>query len=301
LIRLAIRCRRADAEVALAELLELAPGGVEEVERPGGHDGMVEYAIYGAPGELPDLGTVQAAVGGALVEVRSERVPSDWEQRWKRFFHPVLIGGRLYVRPPWERAAERGGVVEVVIDPGRAFGTGTHPTTGMCLELLLAEAGPGGLLRRLRRRRARSFCDLGCGSGVLAIAAAKLGFAPVVAVDSEQAAIDECSRNARLNYVDVECRRVDLREEPPIAADVVTANLTTNMLEQLAVHWAAGATRPGVMIASGFQAGEAERVRHAFASVGLSAERLLTSGEWGGLRARRACQPRTPTASGGRG
>ena len=115
----------------------MAPGGVEQVDAPDGLEGVVEYAVYGARGELPELGGLDAVAGAGRVEVRAEEVPDDWAERWKRFYFPVLIGGRLYVRPPWEEPAHRGGVEEVVIDPGGAFGTGTHPTTRMCLELLL--------------------------------------------------------------------------------------------------------------------------------------------------------------------
>jgi ribosomal protein L11 methyltransferase len=273
LIRLAVRCRTSEAEGALAELLELAPGGVEEVAAPNGEEGVVEYAIYGAAGELPELGALQAAAGGALVEVHSERVPDDWEERWKRFYFPVLIDGRLYVRPPWERPAERAGVVEVVIDPGRAFGTGTHATTSMCLELLL----------EVRKKRV-SFCDLGCGSGVLAIAATKLGFGPVLAIDSEQAAIEETQRNARLNYVEVETSRVDLRDSRPPIADVITANLTTKLLERLAQAGTASAERPRTVIASGFLSVEADRVRSAFGCAGIETVQELSNGEWAALR-----------------
>ena len=105
LIRLAVRCRAQQAEMVLAELLELAPGGFEQVDAPDGRQDVVEYAIYGAEGELPDLGAVEAAAGGeGIVEVDSREVPDDWAERWKRFYFPVLVGGRLYVRPPWERA-----------------------------------------------------------------------------------------------------------------------------------------------------------------------------------------------------
>jgi ribosomal protein L11 methyltransferase len=285
-IRLAIRCRRADAEAALAELLELAPGGVEEVSDSDAGDGFVEYAIYGAPGELPDVGALRAAAGDALIEVRSERVPDDWEERWKRFYHPILIDGRLYVRPPWERAAERGGVVEIVIDPGRAFGTGTHATTNMCLELLLDVAGGGALTRFFRRRRRRSLCDLGCGSGVLAIAAAKLGFAPVLGVDSEVAALEETARNSRANHVEVDTRRLDLRREPAPVAHVVTANLTAGLLEQVAGGWAQSGDRPGALISSGFLATEAERVHEAFRRAGLFEIRAMRRGDWAAVLAR---------------
>jgi ribosomal protein L11 methyltransferase len=286
LIRLAVRCRREEAEVALAELLELAPAGVEEVSAPNGESDLVEYAIYGSAGELPDVGALHAAAGGALVEVHSERVPDDWRQRWKRFYHPLLIAGRLYVRPPWERPAERGGVVEVVIDPGQAFGTGTHPTTAMCLELLL-EGGTGRrrLLGLLAARRSGSLCDLGCGSGVLAIAAAKLGFAPVLGVDLEQAAVDESARNARLNYVDVELRRLDLREQEAPVADVVTANLTARLLAEVAERWSASGRRPSRLIAAGFLESEADQVLDSLAGAGLREVRRLTDRSWAAVLA----------------
>jgi ribosomal protein L11 methyltransferase len=292
LIRLAIRCRRDEAEAALAELLELAPGGVEEVDAPGGENGVVEYAVYGAPGELPDIGALQAAAGDALVEVRSEHIPDDWSDRWKRFYHPTLIGGRLYVRPPWERPADRGGVIEVVIDPGRAFGTGTHATTNMCLELLLDVAPTGGLQRLLRRGR-RSFCDLGCGSGILAIAAAKLGLRPVLAVDSEQAAIEECGRNAHHNYVDVSTERVDLRRENPPAADVVTANLTAGLLTEIAERWAAGAPATQTLIASGFLTSESDRIGEALVRAGFREKRSMRKGEWSAVLAEATSRQRS--------
>src|SRR5213079_2282317 len=183
LIRLAFRARADEAEQVLAALLELAPSGVEQVD---GED-SVEFAVYGAPGELPAFPEGSAEVGGVVVEVSGKEVPDDWAERWKRFHRPVLVGGRIYVRPPWEEAAVRPGVIEIVIDPGQAFGTGTHPTTALCLELML-ELKPGG-----------SFADLGCGSGVLAIAAAKLGYDPVMAIDAERQAIEATVSNAREN------------------------------------------------------------------------------------------------------
>ena len=121
----------------------------------------------------------------------------------------MLIAGKIYVRPPWEQPAVRGGVEEIVIDPGRAFGTGTHATTRMCLELLLEARTAScrrsvepGLARLVGREQPGSFADLGCGSGILAIAAVKLGFEPVLAVDADRAAILEAARNARDNNVE---------------------------------------------------------------------------------------------------
>jgi ribosomal protein L11 methyltransferase len=299
LIRLALRCRAPDAELVLAELLELAPSGVEEVGETGGSSGLVEYAIYGAPGELPDLGEVKAAAGEALVDIRTEPVADDWGERWKRFYHPVLIGGRLYVRPPWERRAERGGVVEVVIEPGRAFGTGAHPTTRMCLELLLAASRAHGPLSRILRwlsARARerpgpsSLCDLGTGSGVIAIAAAKLGFRPVLAVDHEAAALEEADRNARANYTNLTVKRLDLREDAAPSADVVTANLDARLLEAVARRWSEGAPRPRTVIASGFLPDEADRIAGYMNAAGLEETRRLASGGWAGLAATRASE-----------
>jgi ribosomal protein L11 methyltransferase len=272
LIRLAVRCRAEQAEAVLAELLELAPGGVEQIDAPDGREGIVEYAVYGAPGELPDLGIVEAASPhGTVIEVDSREVPDDWAERWKRFYFPVLVAGRLYVRPPWEEPAHRGGVEEVVIDPGGAFGTGTHHTTRMCLELLLEAPGSG------------SFCDLGCGSGVLAIAAAKLGFDPVMGIDADRAAVAEADRNARANYVELELRHADLRRELVPVADVVAANLTAGLLKAVARSWAEQGTRPGVAIMSGLLREEADEAATELAAAGLEERRRLVSGEWAAL------------------
>jgi ribosomal protein L11 methyltransferase len=269
-IRLALRCRAEQAETVLAELLEIAPSGVEEVDAPDGREGVVEYAVYGAPGELPELGAVRARAGGAVVEVVTEDVPDDWDERWKRFYFPVLVAGRIYVRPPWEQPAQRGGVHEVVIDPGGAFGTGTHPTTRMCLELML----------ETERSRGHSFVDLGCGSGVLAIAAAKLGFEPVLGIDADRAAIDEADRNARANYVQIELRHMSLRGDPAPVADVAAANLTAPLLRAVAADWAARGERPGALVASGLLREEADGVAAAFAEAGLSERRRLVAGDW---------------------
>ena len=275
MIRLALRCRAEQAEAVLAELLEIAPSGVEEIDEPGGREGVVEYAVYGAPGELPELGGFRAHAGDALVEVLTEDVPDDWDERWKRFYFPVLVAGTIYVRPPWEEPAQRGGVHEVVIDPGGAFGTGTHPTTRMCLELML-ETGDV---------RGRSFVDLGCGSGVLAIAAAKLGFEPVLGIDADLAAIDEADRNARANYVVLQLRHENVRGGDAPVADVVAANLTAPLLEVVAAAWTARRERPGALIASGLLREEADRIAAAFTEAGLTERRRVVSGDWAGFLA----------------
>jgi ribosomal protein L11 methyltransferase len=285
LIRLAVRCRAADAETVLADLLEVAPSGVEEVAEPDGRAGVVEYAVYGAAGEVPDVGTFESLAGDALVEVITEEVPDDWEERWKRFYFPVLVAGRLYVRPPWEEPAHRGGVEEVVIDPGGAFGTGTHPTTRMCLELLL-EATSASCRRLIEPGLVAGddgLVDLGTGSGVLAIAAAKLGFEPVLGLDADQAAIAEAARNARENRVEIEVRREDLRSEPAPVAGVVTANLTRALLLAVARSWQDQGIRPGIAIVSGLLRDEADEVMEALAACGMDQRRRLAAGDWAAL------------------
>jgi ribosomal protein L11 methyltransferase len=235
------------AERVLAALLELAPAGVEQVD---GED-FVEYAVYGAPGELPSLPEGEADVGGVRVTVSGTEVPDDWSERWRRFHVPVLVGGRLYVRPPWEEPALRPGVTEVVIDPGPAFGTGAHPTTRLSLELILGLPAEGSL------------CDLGCGSGVLAIAAAKLGFDPVTALDADRAAVGATDRNARANAVRLaRVARIDLRREAPPHADTVTANLMRPLLLRVAELMT---EPPSALVVSGLLEEEADEVAAAFA------------------------------------
>jgi ribosomal protein L11 methyltransferase len=276
-LRLAVRVQRSQAEIVLAELLELAPAGVEEVSVD---PDVVEYAVYGAPGELPALPSVRAVAGAALVEISTSEVADDWDQRWRSFHKPlVLDGGRLVVRPPWEprpSAAVTG--IDLVIDPGQAFGTGAHATTRLCLEVMLSLPGPGG-----------AFLDLGCGSGVLAIAAARLGWSPVAAVDFDPLAMETAAENARVNGVSIEVRRHDLRVDPVAVAPTVAANLLLPLL----LAWArrlAGARSEGEavelperLIASGLLAGEADEVAGAFAGVGLRESDRRVSGDWAAL------------------
>jgi len=283
-IRLALRVRRADAEIVLAELLGLVPAGVEERDVDAD---VVEYAVYGAPGELPALPDLRAAAGGALVDVVTTEVADDWADRWREFHAPVTVGGRVHVRAPWhpEVSAEVA-PVEVVIDPGQAFGTGAHATTRLCLELLLALEPSGPLV------------DLGCGSGVLAIAAAKLGWTPVLGVDHDPLAVQATRENARVNGADVAVRRHDLlRDGPAPSAPTVLANLLGPLLRRVAGDGFAGPA-PRALIASGLLVAEADGIAAAFADHGLAEAGRRTEGEWAALlltsagRGRGAPRPR---------
>jgi ribosomal protein L11 methyltransferase len=256
-IRVAVRVAREHAELVLAELMELVPGGLEEREVDGG---TVEYVLYGAEGELPALGDVRAAAGGALVDVSTSEVPDDWDERW-RSFHTALDVGPIRVRPPWEPARE--GAHDVVIDPGQAFGTGSHPTTRLVLELLTTLEPAGAL------------ADWGCGSGILAIAAAKLGWAPVLGCDHDPASVEATIEGAAANGVRIEVSRCDLRREEGPYAPAVLANLVRPLLLEVA----ANLTRPPErLIASGLHPHEVDEVAAAFAR--LRETRRIEGGGW---------------------
>jgi ribosomal protein L11 methyltransferase len=294
-LRLAVRVRRVDAELVLAELLELAPSGVEEVDIDAQ---TVEYALYGPPGELPELPDLRAVAGDALVEVSTRTIADDWSERWREFHKPLVLGDRLSVRPPWEPPQQT--ALDLVIDPGRAFGTGAHATTRLCLELLLdlpaprdigppatgpADAAGGPLATAPAEAPADrpAVIDLGCGSGVLAIAAAKLGWGTVLALDYDQLAVDATLENAAVNGVldMVEVRRFNLLSEPVPPASLVLANL----LRPLLLAWSAAiaGTAHGRIVASGLLIDEADSVSRSFHEHGYRERTRLTGGEWAAL------------------
>lgn len=306
MIRLALRVPRDRAELVLADLLELAPSGVEEVELPAkdGGAGMVEYVVYGSAGELPELPDLRAAAGAATVEISTSEIADDWSERWKQFHRPVLIqapveghgegvdpfpaaGPRacglarvpsLHIRPPWEAPSDRPGVSDIVIDPAQAFGTGAHATTRLSLELLLelasAEACRGAVL------------DVGAGSGVLAIAAGQLGYGPVLALDNDCRCVTATIDNAAVNGVELEARSFDLRRDAlpeidSIPAPIVLANLLKPLLRSLSATFS---SPPRHLIASGLLRSEADgfaselAARHA-----LCERRRLERGDWAAL------------------
>jgi ribosomal protein L11 methyltransferase len=189
-------------------MLELFPEGFEEIDRV---DGVELVAYTDASGE--------ERLWHAFGSAEAHEVADGWEDQWRSFHRPVRVG-RLWVGPPWE--TPDGDAIAIVVDPGRAFGTGAHPTTRLCLELL------EGLPRS-------SVLDVGCGSGVLSIAAAKLGFGPILAVDVEAAAVEAARANAAANGVEIEVSQLDALTSPLPRGELVVANIALAAVEQIPV------------------------------------------------------------------
>jgi len=224
--RLAIRVRAEDAEIAFARLESVLAQGAEEVAA----GEVVEFAVYGE--SLPSEAEVRALAGDTVLDVSVGPVAEGWERAWHEHLGRVVVSG-LAVRPPWVE----GRPDDLLIDPGLSFGVAAHPTTRLCLQLL--QESPRTAL-----------ADWGCGSGVLAIAAARLGFGPVAAVELDEAAAYVARANAAANSAAVDVTVGDVTRDAPWAPTVV-ANLTLPLLDSLAM------TRPpDRLIASGFLAGQ---------------------------------------------
>ena len=226
--RVSVRARGDDAEPIRATLLGIAPDGIEELD----FGDAVELAVY-----VDD--EVAEATLRAMPEAVAQPVSEGWEDAWRSFHHPVEAGG-LWIGPPWE--APPPGSPAVVIDPGRAFGTGAHPTTRLCVELLADVALRGSLL------------DVGCGSGVLAIAAARLGFAPVRAIDIDAVAVETTLANAAANGVELDAHVADAARDPLAPVDVATANVLLRPVERILTRLDARE-----VVTSGYLAGERPR------------------------------------------
>ena len=207
-----------------------------------------------------------------LAKVRRE----DWAESWKRHFKPIEIGAALLVKPGWSKKPPRKNQAVVVLDPGLSFGTGQHPTTAFCLR---------ALARHRKIGAGRSFLDMGTGSGILAIAAAKLGFSPVCAFDFDPEAVRVARANARANGVHKKLRimRKDvtkLRVHPARQYDLICANLVSTLLTSERRRMVAQLNRGGTLVLAGILKSEFARVQKIYEELGLKLAARKVENEW---------------------
>jgi ribosomal protein L11 methyltransferase len=214
-------------------------------------------------------------IGPARITIRKVR-REDWAESWKKHFQPLDIGHALLIMPGWSRRRARAGQAVVVLDPGLSFGTGQHPTTAFCLEQIVA--------RRIIGRR-QSFLDIGTGSGILAVAAAKLGYRPVHAFDLDTAAVRAARANARRNRVTKRVRvfrqdlvRLPLRSEAKF--DVICANLIDDLLVEQSKRLLNRLSPHGALILAGILKTQFARVQRAYAAAGLKLTAMRQEKEW---------------------
>lgn len=227
------------------------------------------------------LGHLQAFGLRPIGDLRTRLVhEADWAEAWKRHFPVLRVGRRMVIRPTWRRHRRQPDDLVVALDPGMAFGTGLHPTTRLCLAALERVADEGRLNERV--------LDVGCGSGILSIAAARLGARSVLGLDLDQIAVEATEANARRNRVRraVRARAGSLPSgEPPF--DLVLANLIASLLVALAPALAAELRPGGTLLASGIFRYREHEVRAAFETAGLVVVRRDADGDWIALEAAR--------------
>ena len=202
----------------------------------------------------------------------------DWAHAWKEFFPVLRVSSRLVVCPTWRSYRPRHGEAVIRLDPGMAFGTGQHPTTLMCLRALEELLRPG-----------MDVLDLGTGSGILALAAARLGATSVLALDIDPQAAAVARENVRLNGLEavVQVAEGGLDEALRAAFDLAMANISASVIVEMASALAAVLRPGGLLIVAGFSVESADRVSSGLARTGFIVERALADGDWRALIARR--------------
>jgi ribosomal protein L11 methyltransferase len=228
--------------------------------------------LHAALREIADCGL---DLGPAQVRLRATR-REDWAESWKRHFRPIAVGNALLVKPSWSRRQPRKGQAVVVLDPGLSFGTGQHPTTSFCLQQLVARRDAG---------TDQSLLDLGTGSGILAIAAARLGYRPVDALDFDTESVRVARANARQNRVARQLRLAQadvtrLPRRPARRYSVVCANLMANLLLAERDRIIARVAPEGWLLLAGILKVEFARVEAAYRAAGLRLVASRAEGEW---------------------
>ncbi len=224
---------------------------------------------------LADLKSCGISTGHARLSV-VRLPPKNWADSWKRHFPPLEIGNALLVKPSWSKRKPRKGQALVVLDPGLSFGTGQHPTTGFCLS---------EIVRRRTTNQPPSLLDMGTGSGILAIAAAKLGYAPVHAFDFDPKCVRVANANERANRVQNKIRisRADLTKLPRRSAkqyDIVCANLLANLLIAERDRILTRVKPGGILVVAGILTREFKEVQYAYESTGARMVASRVEKEW---------------------
>ncbi len=230
---------------------------------------MVRENLRALPGGHAHFGSLGLTIG----QVRDE----EWAENWKKFYKPMRIGQNIIIKPTWEDYEPGKGDIVVVLDPGMAFGTGTHESTALCIELLEKYTGKGFRV-----------IDIGCGSGILAITSAKLGAGSVEAYDLQPMAVDITMENAKLNGMDktVRADRADLLDKVEGKADLIVSNIVADVIIRMCRPVAQHLKPGGLFIASGIIRDRAEEVNYALKHNGMEIVEFLERNEWRALAAR---------------
>ncbi len=212
-------------------------------------------------------------IGEAIVEL-SQVDEEDWANEWKNYYKPTKVGKNVVVKPTWEEYEEQSGDLIIELDPGMAFGTGTHETTTMCIQQL----------ENYVKKDSKVF-DIGCGSGILAIAAAKLGAKEVVAVDLDEVAVKVSKENIELNKVEdkVIALHGNLTEVIKNKADIVVANIIADIIKILAKDVSNFMKEDAVFISSGIIHAKVDEVKESLIKNGFEIVEVQTLGEWNAI------------------
>lgn len=278
--RMAVAREQLDALMELYAVLEPAPTSWEDVES--GEAWVEAYDADRAAMELRarELADLATSLDGRIHAAEVTTVaPEDWTEAWKRFFHTTRVSKRIIVHPSWEPIDAQPGDIVVDIDPGMSFGTGLHPTTRACLHYLDA------LSADAPQHACQAVVDLGCGSGILAIAAAKLGYAAVTALDHDPQAVRVSRENLALNRLPadrVTVAAADVLLDVLPTGDLVVANILASVLIEAAPRIAATVRQSphAALVLSGILDTQFEDVQRAYGDVGFRLRDSLLDGDW---------------------
>ena len=293
-LELSVQAPREFVEPLTSLFLKYGHGGVA-VEEPGGFNpdegetqpdsGRVRVMTYLPVGPTTrsregsiDVGVRLMAQLGDVSQLHSREVDeADWQNAWREHFHTLHVGSHIVIVPTWRSYSPAHADVVIVLDPGMAFGTGHHPTTTMCLAALEELVSPGC-----------SVLDLGCGSGILSIAAAKLGASEVLALDIDATAVETAAANVRQNGVEavvtIDEGTLPYASLRPGGYDVVVANISSKVIGDLAIDLARVAKAGGTVVASGLLEQSLGPVVVCLEEAGLSLDRTDVDGDWVALR-----------------